>query len=399
VVGVTGGIAAYKAVEVCRRLVDAGARVSPVLTSGAQRFVTPTTFSAVAGEPTRTSLWDEPEPSPHLALAQEADLVVVVPATAHLVAAYATGLAHDLLLTTLVATRAPVLVCPAMHTEMWEHPAVQANVETLRRRGVHVLDPATGPLAGGDAGVGRLPEPGEIVEACAAALAGPTAPSPAGDLSGLRVLVTAGGTREPIDPVRFLGNRSSGRQGHAVAAEAVGRGAAVTLVTASDRHLPDGVEVVAVETAEEMAAAVLEHLGGADVVVLAAAVADFRPKQAAPTKLRRSHGVPELVLEATPDILAAVVAERRPGQTVVGFAAEWGDAAAGAAGKLRAKGVDLMVANDVSAPGTGFEGQTNAVTILAAGMELNVGLRDKRDIARAVLDAAVVQRRQEHPRP
>ncbi|HEV2070198.1 MAG TPA: bifunctional phosphopantothenoylcysteine decarboxylase/phosphopantothenate--cysteine ligase CoaBC, partial [Acidimicrobiales bacterium] len=293
------------------------------------------------------------------------------------------------------ATRAPVVVCPAMHTEMWEQPAVQANLATLRRRGVQVIGPGVGHLAGGDTGIGRMAEPEEIVRVCADVLAGRPVNHPPADLAGLHVLVTAGGTREPLDPVRFLGNRSSGRQGHAVAAEAAQRGARVTLVTASDRHLPSGVETVAVDTAQEMYEAVLDRVGGADVVVMAAAVADFRFKESAPAKLHRDDGVPDLVLEATPDILAAAVERRPPGQTVVGFAAEWGDVGAGAAEKLRRKRVDLLVANDVSLEGSGFDHETNSVTILSARMELNVGPVDKRSVARAVLDAVVAHRRQE----
>ncbi|MFN0088861.1 MAG: bifunctional phosphopantothenoylcysteine decarboxylase/phosphopantothenate--cysteine ligase CoaBC, partial [Acidimicrobiales bacterium] len=231
VLGVTGGIAAYKAVEVCRRLVDAGAHVSPVLSAGARRFVGEVTFSALASEPVQTSLWSGPSPIPHTRLGQNADLVVVCPATARLLAAYAIGYSHDLLTNVLLATRAPVLVCPAMHTEMWEHPAVQENLATLVRRGVHVAPPETGRLAGGDVGAGRLAEPAAVVAAAEAVLAGRAARR---DLAGLRVLVTAGGTREPIDPVRFIGNRSSGKQGHAIALEAAARGAAVTLVTTAE---------------------------------------------------------------------------------------------------------------------------------------------------------------------
>ena len=388
VLGVSGGIAAYKAIELCRLLVDAGAVVRPVLTAAALRFVTATTFSALASEPARTSLWDGPEPSPHTTLGGEADLVVVAPATARVLAAYAVGLSDDLLVATLLATRAPVVVCPAMHTEMWEQPAVQANVATLRRRGVHVVGPAVGALAGGDVGPGRLVEPAEIVAACASVLGGGT-----GDLAGLRVLVTAGGTREPIDPVRFLGNRSSGKQGHALADDAAARGARVTLVTTAECPVAPGVEVVKVDTAAEMESAVLAHSDAADVVLMAAAVADFRPRVVASSKLRRAEGLTEVALEPTPDILAAVTARRRPGQTVVGFAAEWGDPRPGAAEKLRAKGLDLIVANDVSAPGAGFEHDTNAVTVLStSGIELNGGLDDKRAIARAVLDAVLVHR-------
>jgi phosphopantothenoylcysteine decarboxylase/phosphopantothenate--cysteine ligase len=388
VLGVSGGIAAYKAVELCRRLVDAGALVSPVLTPDATRFVGTVTFSAVASEPTRTSLWDSPEPSPHTTLGRRADLVVVAPATARVLAAYATGLADDLLVATLLATRAPVVVCPAMHTEMWESPAVRANVATLRSRGITIVEPGVGHLAGGDQGVGRLAEPADVVAACEAALAR------GHDLAGLRVLVTAGGTREPLDAVRFLGNRSSGKQGHALADEAVARGARVTLVTTAGRPVVAGVEVVPVETAEEMEAAVVARADEADVVVMAAAVADFRPKAVAERKLRKAEGVPDVVLEPTPDILAGLGRNKRPGQTLVGFAAETDDVLAAAAEKLVRKGLDLIVANDVSAPGTGFEHDTNAVAILGpSGARQDVPLSDKRAVARTVIDAVVQHRR------
>jgi phosphopantothenoylcysteine decarboxylase/phosphopantothenate--cysteine ligase len=388
VLGVSGGIAAYKAVEVCRRLGDVGALVSPVLTPDALRFVGALTFSAVAAEPARTSLWDAPEPSPHTTLGRRADLVVVAPATARVLAAYATGLSDDLLVATLLATRAPVVVCPAMHTEMWESPAVQANVETLRRRGVTIVEPGEGHLAGGDVGVGRLAEPGDIVAACAAVLAGTQ------DLAGLRVLVTAGGTREPIDPVRYVGNRSSGKQGHALADEAAARGATVTLVTTTARPAAPGVEVVRVETAEEMERAVTSRSDASDVIVMAAAVADFRPKAVADAKLKKADGVPEVVLEPTPDILAGLGRRKRPDQTLVGFAAETGDVVAAATDKLVRKGLDLIVANDVSAPGVGFEHDTNAVAILGpSGMRQDVPLSDKRAVARTVLDAVASHRR------
>jgi phosphopantothenoylcysteine decarboxylase/phosphopantothenate--cysteine ligase len=380
VLGVCGSIAAYKAVEVCRRLVDAGHHVAPVLTAGASRFVGTVTLSALASEPAHDSLWDDADPIPHTRLGQSADVVLVAPATATLLAKYAAGIADDLLTATLLATRAPVLVCPAMHTEMWEHPATVANVATLRRRGVTVVEPASGRLAGGDQGAGRLAEVEEILAAVDRAL------TPQ-DLAGQTVLVTAGGTREALDPVRFLGNRSSGKQGEALAAEAAARGAAVTLVTAADRPAPAGVAVVAVVTAAEMEAAVLERSGAADVVVMAAAVADFRPASAAGSKLRKSGGPPDLVLEPTTDILAELGRRRRPGQVLVGFAAETGDPVAGAEDKLRRKGPDLIVANDVTAPGAGFGADTNAAVILAAGGgRTDVALTTKRDLARVVLD-------------
>jgi phosphopantothenoylcysteine decarboxylase/phosphopantothenate--cysteine ligase len=388
VLGVSGGIAAYKAVEVCRRLGDAGALVSPVLTPDALRFVGALTFSAVAAEPARTSLWDAPEPSPHTTLGRRADLVVVAPATARVLAAYATGLSDDLLVATLLATRAPVVLCPAMHTEMWESPAVQANVGILRGRGVTIVDPGEGHLAGGDVGVGRLAEPDDIVATCAAVL-GRTA-----DLAGLRVVVTAGGTREPIDPVRYVGNRSSGKQGHALADEAAARGATVTLVTTTSRPVAAGIEVVRVETAEEMEQAVTSRSDTSDIVVMAAAVADFRPKAVADAKLKKADGVPDVILEPTPDILAGLGRRKRPEQTLVGFAAETGDVVGAAPAKHLRKGRDLIVANDVSAPGVGFEHDTNAVAILGpSGMRQDVPLSDKRAVARAVLDAVVSHRR------
>jgi phosphopantothenoylcysteine decarboxylase / phosphopantothenate---cysteine ligase len=382
VLGVSGGIAAYKAVEVCRRLVDAGAHVSPVLTVDATRFVGALTFSALASEPARLSLWDGPEPIPHTRLGQGADLVVVAPATARVIGAYTAGISDDLLTATLLATRAPVVVCPAMHTEMWEHPAVRDNLAVLRRRGVHIVEPGVGRLAGGDEGAGRLAEPADIVAAIVDLLV-----ARRDDLDGVRVLVTAGGTREPIDPVRFIGNRSSGKQGHAIADEAAARGATVTLVTTTIRATPPGAEVITVETAAEMERAVLARAATSDVVIMAAAVADFRPKAAAGVKLKKGDGVPEVVLEPTTDILAALGQARRPGQVLVGFAAETasaGELRAHAAQKLRAKHVDLIVANDVSAPGVGFEHDTNAVLLLGAdGTATEIALIDKRAVAAA----------------
>jgi len=383
VLGVSGGIAAYKAVELCRQLVDAGAHVSPVLTEDALRFVGALTFSALASEPARTSLWDGPDPIPHTRLGQNADLVVIAPATARVIGKYAAGISDDLLTATLLATRAPVVVCPAMHTEMWEHPAVQDNLTTLRARGVHVVDPEAGRLAGGDEGTGRLAEPAKIVAAIEAVL-GP------GDLDGVHVVVTAGGTREPIDPVRFIGNRSSGKQGHALADEAAARGALVTLVTTSDRAATAGIDVRRVETAAEMETAVLDVAADADVVIMAAAVADFRPKASAAQKIKKAEGVPEVLLEPTTDILAELGRRKAPGQVLVGFAAETDDVRAQAADKLRRKHLDLIVANDVTAPGVGFSHDTNAVVVLGAdGLEHNVGLRDKRGVAREVLDVVV----------
>ena len=376
VLGVSGGIAAYKAVEVCRRLVDAGVHVTPVLTDDATRFVGEVTFSALASEPVQRSLWHESSPIPHTRLGQSADLVVVAPATAHTLARYAAGLADDLLTATLLATRAPVLVCPAMHTEMWEHPSVRDNLATLERRGVRIVAPETGRLAGGDSGEGRLAEPATIVERALAILAGREPADPSrrvggDDLAGLQVVVSAGGTREPLDPVRYITNRSSGKQGHALAAAAARRGAAVTLVTASPLVLPPDVagrvRRVDVDTAAEMEQAVADSAQSADVVVMAAAVADFRPKVTVSSKLSKEDGIPEIVLEPTPDILAGLAARRRAGQVLVGFAAETHDAVERGRRKLERKGVDLLVVNDVSAPDVGFDHDTNAVIVLGTG--------------------------------
>jgi len=380
VLGVCGGIAAYKAIDICRRLVDAGVHVAPVLTEGATRFVGPLTFSALASERARTSLFDDEDPIPHTRLGQSADLVVVAPATAGFLGRYAAGISDDLLTATLLATRAPVVVCPAMHTEMWEHPSVADNLETLRRRGVAVIEPESGRLAGGDVGAGRLADPARIVEAVLTRIGA------AGPLAGRRVLVTAGGTREAIDPVRFVGNRSSGKMGHALADSAARRGAAVTLVTTVDRPAASGVEVVRVESADDMHREVTAR-GDADVVVMAAAVADFRPRRVADEKIKKADGVPEVVLEPTVDILAALGAAKRPGQVVVGFAAETGRLRERAAEKLAAKRIDLIVANDVSAADAGFEVDTNRAVLLDAegGVE-ETPLMSKTDLAGVILD-------------
>jgi phosphopantothenoylcysteine decarboxylase/phosphopantothenate--cysteine ligase len=380
VLGVAGGIAAYKAVEVCRQLVESGAHVAPVLTDAAQRFVGALTFSALASEPARVDLFDAPEPIPHTTLGRRADLVVVAPATATLIAKYASGIGDDLLTATLLATRAPVLLAPAMHTEMWEHPAVRANLDTLTRRGVHLIGPDSGALAGRDDGPGRLADPDAIVDAAGRVLA------TGRDLPGIRVLVTAGGTREPIDPVRFVGNRSSGKMGHAIADAAARRGARVTLVTTTTRPADPAVERVAVETADEMADAVLHRFADTDVVVMAAAVADFRPKVAVSDKLKKHDGVPELVLEATTDILAEL-GQRQRDQILVGFAAETSQLRGHAAAKLAAKHLDLVVANDVSEPDAGFEVDTNrAVLMDSDGSIEELPLLPKTVLAGLVLD-------------
>jgi phosphopantothenoylcysteine decarboxylase/phosphopantothenate--cysteine ligase len=384
VLGVTGGIAAYKAIELCRRLVDAGAHVVPIMTAGAEHFIGRTTLSALASEPVQTELWDNPTtPIPHTRIGQGADLILVAPATARLIAAYRMGLSTDLLTNTLIATRAPVVVCPAMHTEMWEHPSVVENVAVLRDRGVHIVEPESGRLAGGDTGTGRLADVASIMAAVERVL-GPR------DLEGVAVVVSAGGTREPIDAVRVIANRSSGKQGYAVAAEAASRGARVTLVSTVSLAVPAGVEVVAVETADEMERAMVAAAADHDVIVMSAAVADFRPKVAADGKLKKRDGTPEIILEPTPDILAGLGAAKRPGQVLVGFAAETDDLVANATEKLRSKHLDLIVANDVGAPLVGFAHDTNAVTLLRPDAEpVEIDLASKRDVARAVIDTII----------
>ena len=389
VLGVAGGIAAYKAVDVCRRMIDAGAHVSVIMTEDAHRFVGPVTFSALSSEKVHTSMWDDDSSIPHTRLGQTADLVIVAPATARVLSAYATGYSADLLVATLIATRAPVLVCPAMHTEMWEHASVQENLDTLRRRGVHVLEPESGRLAGGDVGAGRLASPENIVASAEDVL------SASSDLAGVSVVVTAGGTREPIDAVRVIANRSSGKQGYAIAEEASSRGADVTLITTVELPVPPGVRTVCVETAAQMKTAVDAAARTADVVVMCAAVADFRPVVAADGKIKKRDGVPEVILEPTPDILAGLGAAKRDGQILVGFAAETSDVEANAREKLAKKNLDMVVANDVSAPGVGFQHDTNAVTIyLSTGDEKPVPLSGKRTIARHLLDSVVEIRQQ-----
>ena len=388
VLGVSGGIAAYKAVEVCRRLVDAGAFVSTILTEDAHRFIGPVTFSALSSEPVHTSLWDDASPIPHTRLGQNADVIVVAPATARIIAAYATGSSYDLLTATLIATRAPVVICPAMHTEMWEHPAVQHNIAVLRSRGVIVVDPQEGRLAGGDVGAGRLADPDTIVGAVEGVLSGRGR-----DMEGMNITITAGGTREPIDAVRVIANRSSGKQGYAIAEEAHKRGASVTLISTVDRPTLPGISLVEVETAAQMLQAVETHAPASHVVVMTAAVADFRPVHTADGKIKKHNGIPEIALEATPDILAALGAAKPEHQVLVGFAAETNDVVENARGKLKRKNLDLIVANDVSAPGVGFGHSTNAVTIISAdGSETFVPLADKHSIATAVLDSVVAVR-------
>ena len=391
VLGVTGGIAAYKAVEICRQLVDAGCHVAPVLTADAQRFIAPLTFTALASEPAQTELYGAPSKIPHTRLGQSADLILIAPATANLIGRYANGLADDLLTNTLLATRAPVLLAPAMHSEMWEQASVQDNIRLLASRGVEIVPPASGRLAGGDIGQGRLAEPSDIVAAALNLLAVRNRPA---DLAHRRVVISAGGTREAIDPVRFLSNRSSGKQGHALAEAAVARGADVVLVTTASSPVrplgPGSLEVCSVESAAQMHEAMLRFAKDSDVVIMAAAVADFRPVAVADIKIKKTNGLASLELEETEDILADLVAHRGVGQVVVGFAAETNDVEQHALAKLKRKGCDLLVVNDVSAPEVGFDHDTNAVTILSArGSVERVELASKRTIADAVFDSIV----------
>jgi phosphopantothenoylcysteine decarboxylase / phosphopantothenate---cysteine ligase len=391
--GVTGGIAAYKAALLARLLVGAGAAVDPVMTAGAERFLGAATLEGITGHRVRADVWDDIPAETHVALGRGAEVAVIYPATAHTLAKLAHGLADDLLTTTLLAATCPLLVCPAMHTEMWQHPATQANVALLRERGVQVLGPADGPLMGGDAGPGRVVEPQEAYEAVLAARG--RAPGSERDLAGVRVVVTAGGTREMIDPVRFLGNRSSGRMGFALAADAAARGAEVTLIAApSDLPTPDDVERVDVTSAQQMHEAVFAVADHADVIIKAAAVADFRPATTASSKLKKAGGIPPIELVANPDILAELGA-RRNGATrpvLVGFAAETDDVETNGRAKLAAKGADLLVVNDVSTPDAGFEVDTNRVVILGADdSRTEVALATKQVVAQRILDVVAAR--------
>jgi phosphopantothenoylcysteine decarboxylase/phosphopantothenate--cysteine ligase len=379
--GVTGGIAAYKACILTRLLRLKGASVRVVMTRSAERFVGPATFAALSDHRVYTDVFEDPERVLHVRLAHEADVVVVAPATANVIAKLAFGIADDLLTSTLLEAGAPLVIAPAMHTGMWEHEATRTNVATLVERGVHVVGPVRGSLAAGDEGVGRMAEPEDIVAAVEEVLAR------GNDLAGRRVVVTAGPTWEPIDPVRFVGNRSTGKMGFAVAAEAAGRGAHVALVIGpGTADPPEGLSVVRVTTAEEMRAAVLRASAGADAVVMAAAVADFRPEVAADAKLKKEAGAPEIRLVPTRDILAELGASAdRP--VLVGFAAETEDVEAAGRAKLERKGVDVLVANEVGREGTGFGAETNHAAILARGGE-DEPLRDwtKRELATAICD-------------
>lgn len=388
VLGVCGGIAAYKACELLRRFTESGHDVQVVPTASALKFVGETTWAALSGNPIATDVWTSAHRVPHVTLGRQADIVVVAPATADFLARLVLGRSDDLLTATLLTARCPVVLAPAMHTEMWQHAATQANVATLRERGVIVLDPAVGRLTGSDTGIGRLPDPEEIFSIARTVLERGKA-ALTHDLAGRHVVVTSGGTREPLDPVRFLGNRSSGRQGYAVARAALARGAEVTLISAN-ASLPDpaGAKVVRVGTAEDMRVAVDEFAASADAIVMAAAVADFRPVTRAEAKIKKGADEPEaLALVRNADILADIAtSRRRVGQVIVGFAAETNDVIANGRAKLAAKGCDLIVVNEVGEHRT-FDSEHNAATILGAdGSETVVEHGSKESLGHAIWD-------------
>ncbi|MEA2291288.1 MAG: phosphopantothenoylcysteine decarboxylase / phosphopantothenate---cysteine ligase [Solirubrobacteraceae bacterium] len=402
--GVSGGIAAYKALELARLAIKAGHAVRVIQTEASTRFVGAASFAGITGAPVLVTEWEpDPlrgafpgDPAPahaplsHLELVERADAFLIAPASANTVAKLAHGHADNLLCAAALACRRPLIVAPAMNAAMYEHPATQTNLALLRERGARVLEPGTGSLASiGEEGIGRLPEPPDLLAAFEAVL-------PGGELDGLRVLVTAGGTREPIDAVRYVGNRSSGRMGFALAAEAARRGAEVTVVAANvGLPAPAGAEVVAVRTAAELAAACAERFDDCDVLLMAAAVADYRPATAHDGKLKKDAqgDVLDLRLERTEDVLSSLAARRRDGQVLVGFAAEHGDGAvAHGRDKLRRKGLDAVVVNDVGAPGIGFDVADNEVTIVTADGDEHVSRRAKSDVAAAILDAALRRR-------
>ncbi|MFH8613147.1 bifunctional phosphopantothenoylcysteine decarboxylase/phosphopantothenate--cysteine ligase CoaBC [Streptomyces sp. NPDC018029] len=387
VLGVSGGIAAYKACELLRRLTESGHDVRVVPTASALHFVGAATWSALSGNPVSTEVWSDVHEVPHVRIGQHADLVIVAPATADMLAKAAHGLADDLLTNTLLTARCPVIFAPAMHTEMWEHPATQENVATLRRRGALVVEPAVGRLTGVDTGKGRFPDPVELFEVVRRVLARGDL---AQDLAGRHVVVSAGGTREPLDPVRFLGNRSSGKQGYALARSAAARGARVTLV-AANAALPDpaGVDVVPVGTAVQLREAVLKAAPDADAVVMAAAVADFRPETYATGKIKKKDGQEPapIALVRNPDVLAEIAGDRpRPGQVIVGFAAETDDVLANGRAKLARKGCDLLVVNEVGERKTFGAEENEAVVLGADGSETPVPHGPKEALADTVWD-------------
>jgi len=391
ILGITGGIAAYKSATICSRLVQAGALVDVVMTEPAQKFITPLTFKALTHRPIYTDMFAIPnnENIPHIALADAADLLIIAPATANTMGKLANGLADNLLAAIALATPAPILLAPAMETDMWQHPATQANVQTLQSWGVDFVGPAEGRLASGAMGQGRMVEPDEVLGMARRVLARQ------GDLAGRHVVVTAGGTREAIDPVRFVSNHSSGKMGCAIAQVALDRGANVTLVTTVNLPPPFGANVVAVDSAERMQQAVLNATRQADVLVMAAAVADFRPASAAGQKIKKKDDTQGLVLEMVrnPDILASVAGQKSTGagpQITVGFAAETQDLLANAQSKLKRKKLNLIAANDVTATDAGFAVDTNRVTLVAAdGSIEELPLLSKVEVAEAIFDKVV----------
>ncbi|MBI1280925.1 MAG: bifunctional phosphopantothenoylcysteine decarboxylase/phosphopantothenate--cysteine ligase CoaBC [Anaerolineaceae bacterium] len=393
VLAVTGSIAAYKAADLASKLTQAGALVDVILTQAAEHFVTALTFQSVTGRPVYTNLWQNdssgalPTHIAHVGLAESADLLMVAPATANTLAKLAHGLADDLLSVTALAARCPLIVAPAMDGSMYQHAATQANVSTLRQRGVTIIEPETGRFASGLVGQGRLPDTAALIGHIRVAL------GHGGILAGKKVIVTAGGTREAIDPVRFITNRSSGKQGYALAQAALDAGAAVTLVTASDLPAPVGAQVISVSSAEHMQQVVLDHLATADALMMAAAVADFRPQTRAAQKIKKqddSDDAPVIVLSRTPDILMSVKEKRAAlghPKVVVGFAAESEHLLSHARAKLERKGLDLLIANDITAPDAGFEVDTNRVVILGAdGSQTPLALATKTRIAEAIIE-------------
>jgi phosphopantothenoylcysteine decarboxylase / phosphopantothenate---cysteine ligase len=384
VLGVTGSIAAYKSVELARRLTQAGATVQVVMSRSAAEFVRPLTFQALTYRPVEMEMFQiqDERAAGHIAMGRQADVVVIAPATAHVLARLANGFSDDLIATTVLATDAPIVLAPAMETHMWQNAATQANVATLRARGARIVEPESGPLASGDVGPGRLASLERIEAAIAEALTGSQS------LAGRRIVVTAGPTLEPIDPVRFVSNRSSGKMGYAIAAAAADAGAEVFLVSGPTAlRAPAGTQLVPIETAEQMRDAVLGLLPNADAVVMAAAVADYRPIETMERKIKKRDAGRELSLRMTenPDILKAIVSARRAGAVVVGFKAETGDATAEAGRMLRAKKLDLVVANDVSEPGSAFGSDTDRVTFVSADGVEALPLLAKTEVARRLV--------------
>ena len=384
VLGVTGGVAAYKAAYLARRLIERGYEVRVVMTDSAQEFIGLATFAAITGSDPVTSFFSDTDVSPHTALGQWADVIVIAPATAGTISRLAYGQSSDVLIGTVLASTASVVVAPAMHTEMWAQPAVEGNIERLKSFGYTVVEPEIGALAGGDEGIGRLAEPEAIADAVDAVF-----PTP--DMTGLRVLITAGGTREPIDPVRYLGNHSSGKMGNALADAASERGASVVLVTAAGPPKSNDIETVRVETAQEMATEVWKRAPNVDVAVMAAAVADFTPQSTQHEKIRRADGIPTIELKAAPDVLKGVH-EANPRPFLVGFAAESGSVDA-AIEKAADKGVDLLVANDIAKAGSGFGTDTNEVRmVFNDGSTRDLELMSKRAVAEAIWDTVMTLR-------